>query len=292
MSNIRDVGHRSQPQPGRNRVLRSPNQLSPQMLWGEQRLAEIAAKTPDYEQSNLGSGIPEPETTTLLAEGNPTSTAGNPYPSGSVWATINTSGWGLSLGDALFWVMHADQYSGFTYNGKFLVPSGWTEAFQWPSGANTRRGAIFVKAADAADVAGTTHSVSIQTFNDNFANQGYFWGGAYQVRGLSNATIEGTTAGTNAASGTPPSSFSVAAPSAGDWSAVVGVSGCVFGGSKNAYDQSLTGDVSVLVPTDIVDTRQNWRFVFGIAPPGGTVDVSHSSGTDSTQSLAACIPIT
>lgn len=57
MRPIRPSSHRSTPKPGQNRVFKSPNQLSPRMLWGEQRLAEIPERTPTVERSNALVGV-------------------------------------------------------------------------------------------------------------------------------------------------------------------------------------------------------------------------------------------
>lgn len=56
MSPIRPSSHRATPKPGQNRVFKSPNQLSPRMLWGEQRLAEITEQTPNIARSNQEVG--------------------------------------------------------------------------------------------------------------------------------------------------------------------------------------------------------------------------------------------
>lgn len=124
---IRGAGHRGQPKPGRNRIFKSPNQLSPRMLWGEQRIAEITEDTPSVERSSREVGgfvfagslfaVYNGDIWQVDLEGESYTNLGGP-PGGGSWKWAQVSG---SVGVAL------DNGGSIYRQVGALGTSGWTE---------------------------------------------------------------------------------------------------------------------------------------------------------------------
>lgn len=55
--NIRRLRHRTSATPGSNRVLKNPNQLSPKMMWGQQRVAELRVDGIQSPRYNPAPGV-------------------------------------------------------------------------------------------------------------------------------------------------------------------------------------------------------------------------------------------